>query len=115
MRRHRRTPPVPRRALVPTMRPTSPTHPADAVGGTAATEGGSDVNLLAWSILLSVVNVAGLHIAVRHQAGWVICLLGEALWLVYTIITGQWGFLIAVAAYVVEWVRHWRKAQEATC
>lgn len=64
-----------------------------------------------WPWVLSIVSVTGVHLAVRRpRLGWSVSLCGEGLWLVYTVVTGQWGFLLAVGVYTVAWIRHLRQA-----
>jgi hypothetical protein len=60
-----------------------------------------------WPWVLSAVSVTGVHVAVRRpRVGWSVSLAGEGLWLVYTVQTRQWGFLLAVGVYAVAWGRH---------
>lgn len=53
-----------------------------------------------WSILLTVVGVAGLYALTKKKWwGFAIGLGAQALWFVYAITTRQWGFLGSCFAY----------------
>lgn len=66
-----------------------------------------------WSWLLTAVGVACFFLAGRKVWwAWYVGLAGQALWLAYSVITQQWGFLVGVALYT--WVyttnaRRWTK------
>lgn len=66
-----------------------------------------------WSYLLSAVGITGLWVAGnKSKWGWVIGLSAQALWLTYSIITGQYGFLLSAFAYGFVYTRNlikWRK------
>lgn len=56
-----------------------------------------------WSWLLTIVGVACFFLAGRKVWwAWYVGLAGQALWLAYSLITQQWGFLLGVALYT--WV-----------
>jgi hypothetical protein len=66
-----------------------------------------------WSWLLTAVGVTGLWLAPRYWWGWAINLAGQALWLVYALVTGQYGFLIATFAYGFVFAHNLRRAWQA--
>ncbi|MFI6819709.1 hypothetical protein ACIBJE_02005 [Micromonospora sp. NPDC050187] len=67
-----------------------------------------------WSYLLSTAGITGLLVAARHpRAGWTINIVAQALWLAYAVISRQYGFLLAAAAYTVAYVRLLRRARVA--
>lgn len=62
-----------------------------------------------WSWLLSITGILGMYLAGKRLAvGWLVGLLSEALWLIYAIVTKQWGFLLGVAAYSYVFYANWR-------
>lgn len=49
---------------------------------------------LAWSILLPLVGAGGLYLTTRKLwAGYAVGLGVQVLWVVYAIVTAQWGFI----------------------
>lgn len=53
-----------------------------------------------WSILLAAVGVFGLWLAGRKNAwGWAIGAAAQILWVVYALVTKQYGFLLSAGAY----------------
>lgn len=53
-----------------------------------------------WSLVLAAVGVLGLFIAGRkHWAGWAIGLGAQVLWVIYALVTRQYGFLASAFAY----------------
>lgn len=60
-----------------------------------------------WSWILAVVGVSGLYVAGRGSwVGWAIGLASQVLWLVYSITTEQWGFLVSCFLYGVVHLRN---------
>ena len=53
-----------------------------------------------WSWLLTAVGVTGMWLTGRRLwVGWAVGLAGQTLWLTYAVVTGQYGFILASAAY----------------
>lgn len=53
-----------------------------------------------WSWLLEVIGVTGLYLAGSHRLiGWQIGLGVQALWIIYAIMTHQWGFIASALAF----------------
>ena len=53
-----------------------------------------------WSWILTLLSVTGLYVAGRNRwEGWLLGLLAQPVWLVYALVTHQYGFLVSVAAF----------------
>lgn len=67
-----------------------------------------------WSIALAAVGILGIYLAGRKNLwGWAVGVGAQLLWIVYAIVTGQWGFILSALAY--GWVyglNWWRWARE---
>lgn len=67
-----------------------------------------------WSWLLGILGVTGLWIAGRQVWwGWLINLSNEVLWVIYAIVTEQYGFILMALAYAIVYARNavaWRSA-----
>lgn len=63
-----------------------------------------------WSWVLGALGVTGLLIAGnRVWWGWLINLANEVLWVVYAIVTEQYGFILMAIAYGLVYARNkWR-------
>jgi nicotinamide riboside transporter PnuC len=63
-----------------------------------------------WSISLSLIGIIGLHIAGRKsQWGWFIGMGAQILWIIFAIVTNQYGFILSALAYgTVNW-NNWQK------
>ncbi len=68
-----------------------------------------------WSLVLAVVGIAGLYVAGRKLWwGWAIGLGAQVLWVVYAVVTRQWGFIASALAYGIVYGRNaarWRAEQ----
>ena len=66
-----------------------------------------------WSWALSLLGAWNLYLAGKKDwRAWLVVLFAEIIWLVYTFITGQYGFLVGVAIYSVLATRNlliWRR------
>ena len=66
-----------------------------------------------WSYVLATIGVTGIFFVGRKTIwGWLILCLNECLWIVYALITKQYGFIIAAIAYGVVYVKSfigWRR------
>lgn len=68
-----------------------------------------------WSVALTVIGVTGLFLVTHKlRAGFVVGLAVQVLWIVYAVVTGQWGFIGSALAYgavnVLGWCR-WSAAR----
>ena len=60
-----------------------------------------------WPWLLTTVGVVGLLLAGRKvKWAWLVGLSAQGLWLVYAIVTGQWGFVGSALAYGYVYARN---------
>ena len=74
-----------------------------------------------WSWVLTLTGVTCFFLAGRKVWwAWYVGLLAQVLWLAYSIITEQWGFLAGCAVYTwvyvtncIKWTREHREKQEA--
>jgi hypothetical protein len=69
-----------------------------------------------WSWALAVVGVVGIYFVGKKTLwGWFVLLFNETLWIVYSIITQQYGFIVSAIAYAVVYIsayRNWKKDKE---
>jgi hypothetical protein len=71
-----------------------------------------------WSLLLAAVGVFGLWLAGRKSwIGWAVGLGAQVLWLIFALVTDQYGFIVSALAY--GWVygtnlRRWLKDSRET-
>jgi hypothetical protein len=65
-----------------------------------------------WSWVLSAIGVTGLLlVGRRHWWAWGITALNEVLWIVYAVVTRQFGFIFGALAYIsvhAHNARRWR-------
>ena len=60
-----------------------------------------------WSWALTVVGLTCFWLAGRKVWwAWFVGIAGQSLWLAYSIVTGQLGFLVGVGAYTAVYVRN---------
>lgn len=63
-----------------------------------------------WSYALTALGVTGLFLAgSRKRVGWALGLAAQPLWLVYAVVTGQWGFILSAFVYGGVYLRNWLK------
>jgi nicotinamide riboside transporter PnuC len=63
-----------------------------------------------WSYSLAAIGILGIYLAGRRNLwGWAIGVGAQALWIVYAIATGQFGFIVSAIAYSVVYGRNWWK------
>lgn len=63
-----------------------------------------------WSYLLSGIGVLGIWLAGRKSLwGWAIGFGAQGLWIVYAVVTGQYGFIFSALAYGSIYARNWWK------
>jgi len=64
--------------------------------------------MIVWSIALAAVGILGIYLAGKKNAwGWFIGLSAQALWIVYAIVTQQWGFIASALAYGFIYGKNW--------
>lgn len=72
---------------------------------------------LIWSIVLAAVGILGLYLAgSKNLWGWVISLAAQVLWIIFALVTGQYGFILSAVAYGWVYARNyirWRRDQQA--
>ena len=70
------------------------------------------VNLI-WSIVLAAVGILGLYLAgSKNLWGWVISFGAQLLWIIFALVTGQFGFILSALAYGWVYARNyirWRR------
>lgn len=60
-----------------------------------------------WSWILSAVGLTGFFLAGKKVWwAWYVNIANQILWLTYSLITEQYGFLVATAAYTVVFTRN---------
>jgi hypothetical protein len=58
-----------------------------------------------WSWALAVVGVVGIYFVGRKTLwGWFVLLFNESLWIIYAVVTQQYGFIVSAIAYAVVYV-----------
>ena len=66
-----------------------------------------------WSWILAVIGVIGIYFVGRkHRWAWLWLIFNECLWVVYAVITDQYGFILAAVAYTAVYIKsflHWRQ------
>jgi hypothetical protein len=68
-----------------------------------------------WSWVLAAIGVTGIFFVGRKTIwGWLVLLLNECLWIVYAIVTKQYGFIFAAIAYGFVYIKSylgWKKME----
>lgn len=60
-----------------------------------------------WSWLLMFVGVTGLYFSGKQKWwGWLIGLFSEILWIIYAIVTEQYGFIIFALVYAIVFAKN---------
>ena len=63
---------------------------------------------LVWSWLLVTLGAVGMWMAGRRmRSGWAVAIVNEALWIVYALETGQYGFVAGAMLYIIVFARNW--------
>lgn len=61
-----------------------------------------------WSYVLTALGVLGLLLAgSRKRVGWALGLAAQPLWVLYAVMTHQWGFIISAVIYGGVYLRNW--------
>jgi hypothetical protein len=68
-----------------------------------------------WSWLLAVFGILGIYFVGKKTVwGWLILLLNEAIWVVYAVMTEQYGFIAMGFVYAYVYIKSfitWRKEE----
>jgi nicotinamide riboside transporter PnuC len=68
-----------------------------------------------WSYLLMAFGIAGIWLAGRRNSwGWFIGIVAQALWIVYAVVTRQYGFIISALVYGAFYANNFTKWQAAS-
>ncbi|GAA2237804.1 hypothetical protein GCM10010401_07520 [Rarobacter faecitabidus] len=61
-----------------------------------------------WSYALAAVGITGIWLAGRRSFwGWALGVAAQALWIIYAVVTGQYGFILSALAYAAIYARNW--------
>lgn len=74
---------------------------------------------LVWSIVLAATGILGLFLAgSKNRLGWAISFSAQVLWIIFAIVTKQYGFILSAIAYgwvyarnYLKWRRELREAE----
>lgn len=65
-----------------------------------------------WSYVLGIIGVTGIFFVGRKTIwGWLVLLLNECIWIVYSLVTKQYGFIFMAIAYSIVYIKsfsEWR-------
>lgn len=65
---------------------------------------------LIWSIVLAVIGLIGIHVAGKKSHwGWFIGMGAQILWLIFAVVTAQYGFILSAVAYGWMYGKNWWK------
>jgi hypothetical protein len=68
-----------------------------------------------WSWLLAVLGVSGMYFVGKKTVwGWLVLLANEVIWVVYALVTKQYGFIVMAIAYAIVYIKsylEWRKVE----
>jgi predicted membrane protein len=70
-----------------------------------------------WSIVLAAIGIFGIYLAgKKNKIGWAVGFFAQVLWVIYALVTNQYGFIFSALAYgfiygknYLEWRRASRK------
>jgi len=66
-----------------------------------------------WSWLLAVLGVSGMYFVGKKTVwGWLVLLANEVIWVVYALMTQQYGFIMMAVAYAIVYIQSyiaWKK------
>lgn len=69
-----------------------------------------------WSFVLAVVGIAGIYLAGKKSKwGWGLGLGAQVLWLIFALVTAQYGFILTALAYGAVYGKNlyqWHKDEE---
>jgi predicted lipase len=73
--------------------------------------GGQVMELWSWG--LAIIGVAGIYFVGKKTLwGWFVLLFNEAIWIIYAVITEQYGFIVSAIAYAAVYIKsylHWKE------
>jgi hypothetical protein len=71
---------------------------------------------LVWSVVLAAVGILGLYLAgSRNVWGWLVSFGAQALWIIFALVSKQYGFILSALAYGWVYGRNyikWRRELE---
>lgn len=63
-----------------------------------------------WSYLLAAVGIFGIYLSGKKLAiGWLVGLGAQVLWIIYALVTRQYGFIISAVAYGAVYATNYKK------
>ena len=63
---------------------------------------------IVWSVALAAVGILGIYLAGRKNLwGWAIGTGAQVLWIIYALVTTQYGFILSALAYGAVYGRNW--------
>ena len=63
---------------------------------------------LIWSFVLSGIGIVGIVLAgSKYKLGWLIGFFVQPLWVVFAVVTGQYGFILNAVVYAIVYARNW--------
>jgi hypothetical protein len=69
-----------------------------------------------WSWALAAIGVVGIYFVGKKTLwGWFVLLFNETLWIIYAIVTQQYGFIVSAIAYAAVYISsytNWKKDKE---
>jgi hypothetical protein len=64
--------------------------------------------MVVWSFLLAAIGILGLVLAGHKlKIGWAIGFFAQIIWIVFALVTHQWGFIASALAYGFVYARNW--------
>lgn len=62
-----------------------------------------------WSIILAAIGILGLWLAGKKKSiGWAVGLFAQILWIIFAIVTQQYGFILSALAYGYVYAKNWK-------
>lgn len=72
---------------------------------------------IVWSFVLAAIGILGLYLAgSKNLWGWAVSFSAQLLWLIFAIVTHQYGFILSAFAYGYVYARNyalWRKEERS--
>jgi len=63
-----------------------------------------------WSYALAAVGIAGIWLAGKKDwRGWALGAAAQVLWIIYAVVTQQWGFIASAIAYGAVYLTNMRR------
>jgi hypothetical protein len=74
------------------------------------------MSVATWSYLLAALNIGGLflswQVGNKRREAWLGYVLWNAVWIVYAVDTGSWGFIASASAFIAIALRNYAKWRE---